>query len=120
MAAWDWDPDSDRTVATESVTDVFGLEAKETLNSSESILRLVHPDDAERQRAIVREAGKRGGNWHTEFRIIRPTDGEVAWLEEWATAKRNQPHSERTFQAANGAFRLHKGSEACRVAWRTN
>ncbi|HMK92190.1 MAG TPA: PAS domain S-box protein [Thermoleophilia bacterium] len=87
MAYWDWDAATDRTITSPSASDVFGLAPGEALDSSAVRLRLVHPDDLERYGALVRSAGERGDGWHSEFRIIRPADGRVAWLEEWATAE---------------------------------
>jgi PAS domain S-box-containing protein len=88
MAYWDWDAATDRTVASPTASEVFGLTPGDTLDSSAYGFRLVHPDDLERHMALVRSAGERGEGWHSEFRIIRPIDGEVAWLEERASAER--------------------------------
>ncbi len=89
MAFWDWDPETDRTVASDTISDLFGLPAGETLDSSAYGFRLVHADDRERHRAVVQRAGKEGGSWHHEFRIVRPRDGRVVWLEERATTRRD-------------------------------
>ncbi|MFL5539695.1 MAG: PAS domain S-box protein, partial [Longimicrobiaceae bacterium] len=85
MVAWEWDPVHDRTITSDTAADVFGLLPGETLDSSAAWLRLMHPLDAERHRALVRRAGERGEGWHAEVRIVRPRDGRVAWLEERAT-----------------------------------
>lgn len=86
MAYWDWDARTDTTIGSPSMSDVFGLQPGETVESSESGLRLVHPDDRDRVRASVWGAREQGKGWHIEFRIVRPRDGQVAWLEERATA----------------------------------
>lgn len=88
MAAWTWDPISDHTIASDTASDVFGLLPGESLESSAQGFQLVHPDDVERHRTLVQRAGERGESWHSEFRIIRPRDGQIAWLEERATAAR--------------------------------
>lgn len=88
MAAWEWDLITDQVIASDTMVDLFGLVPGERWHSSAQGFRLVHPDDLERHRATV-EAGRReGGSWHSEFRIIRPRDGQIAWLEERATATR--------------------------------
>jgi PAS domain S-box-containing protein len=82
MAAWEWNPATDALTASDRMADVFGLLSGETLASSMAGFRLVHPDDIERHRAIVHAAVERGEGFYSEFRIIRPVDGRVAWLEE--------------------------------------
>lgn len=88
MCAWEWDPVADRAVTSDTATAVYGLRPGESLDSSRTGFGLVHPDDVGGHRELVRRAVETGGNWHTEFRIVRPVDGKVAWLEERATAER--------------------------------
>jgi len=89
MAWWDWDPATDQVNASDTMDDLFGLMPGETFQSSAQSFQLVHPDDVDRHRAMVERAGALGESWHSEFRIIRPRDGAVAWLEERATVKRD-------------------------------
>jgi PAS domain S-box-containing protein len=67
------------------MSDVFGLREGETLDFEMFRNTLVHPDDRERHQVLVRHARTRDEGWHAEFRIVRPRDGEIAWLEERAT-----------------------------------
>jgi PAS domain S-box-containing protein len=94
MTAWEWYPEVDQTIASPSATDVFGLEAGMSLDSSADYFRLIHPQDRERYISLVRQAVDGGKSWHTEFRIIRPRDGQVAWLEERANVSRD-PETDR-------------------------
>jgi PAS domain S-box-containing protein len=87
--AWEWEPASDRVAASETASDVYGLLAGDTLQSSAQAFALVHPEDVERHRAIVQGATQRGEGFRSEFRIIRPRDGQVAWLEERGSARRD-------------------------------
>src|SRR3712207_6301336 len=89
MATWDWDPATDQVTGSDTMDDLFGLRPGETLQSSAQGFGLVHPDDVDRHRELVEWAVERDESWHNEFRIIRPRDGAVAWLEERATAKRD-------------------------------
>ena len=82
MAAWEWDTAADTVKASDTIADVFGLLPGETIASSTAGMRLVHPEDRDRHRSIVQAAAKRGEGFHSEFRVIRPVDGRVAWLEE--------------------------------------
>ncbi len=86
MAAWTWDPATDEMTASETGDEIFGLRPGETLQSSARDFQLVHPADRDRHRALVLNAAASGESWHAEYRIIRPRDGRVAWLEERASA----------------------------------
>jgi two-component system CheB/CheR fusion protein len=86
MATWDWDLTTDKAFASESATEVLGLVPGKSFSASVQGLKLVHPDDVDHHRDLIRRAAKHGESWHTEFRIIRPCDGELAWIEERATA----------------------------------
>jgi len=86
MGVWEWDQQAANiTARSEGVSSVLGLAQGETLNSGEFGFGLVHPDDLDHYKALVQRAAERNEGWHTEFRIIRPSDGNVAWLEEVAT-----------------------------------
>jgi PAS domain S-box-containing protein len=89
MATWSWDPATDRLTASDTLSEVFGLRSGEAIERTADGMRLIHPDDVERHRAKVQEAIRTGGSWHSEFRIVRPRDGRVAWLEERALALRD-------------------------------
>jgi PAS domain S-box-containing protein len=82
MAAWEWNPVTDVVTGSDTIANVYGLLSGETIKSSTAGLRLVHPEDLERHRSIVFGAAQRSEGFHSEFRIIRPIDGRVAWLEE--------------------------------------
>ena len=84
MAYWRWDPEVDEVRASSTMEALFGLKAGEEWQSSAQGLALVHPEDRARHRAIVEEAARKGEGWETQFRIIRPCDGQIAWLEERA------------------------------------
>ena len=89
MATWEWNPQADVITASESLNDLYGLLPGEGIRRSGQGFPLVHPEDLERHRAIVQTAAREGGSWHSEFRIIRPRDGKVIWLEERALATRD-------------------------------
>lgn len=87
MAAWEWDATNDRIEVSETVVDVFGLRPDQSLRTSLEGFSLLHPDDVDRHRALVHGSLREGGSYFSQFRIIRPIDGELAWLEERGTAK---------------------------------
>jgi PAS domain S-box-containing protein len=84
MATWDWDPVIDRITASPAHHLLFGLSSEQEFATSAHGYALVHPDDREAHRARVEAAMRAGGPWHSEFRIVRPCDGQIAWLEERA------------------------------------
>jgi PAS domain S-box-containing protein len=84
MAAWEWDSVNDICNASDTANDVYGLRADQRFTDSIVGFGLVHPDDREKHSNFVRGKAERGEDYHTEFRIIRPRDGRLAWLEERA------------------------------------
>jgi PAS domain S-box-containing protein len=89
MTAWEWDPARDEVRTSSTVSEVFGLLPGTTFQSSVEGFGLVHPDDLDRHRAVVENAVRNCEGFHDEFRIVRPIDGKIAWLEERGTASRD-------------------------------
>jgi PAS domain S-box-containing protein len=87
MAHWTWDTATDTLRTSHTIPALFGLREGESLQNSSQSFAMLHPDEHARQRAIVAEATRHGTGWHREFRIIRPCDGRIAWLEERASAQ---------------------------------
>jgi len=92
MASWTWAPATDRLDASASVAQVYGLPPGASLSTGNERLALVHPDDHPSHRRLLARAREQREGWHTEFRIVRPCDGEVAWLEEHASVS-NDPQT---------------------------
>jgi PAS domain S-box-containing protein len=86
MAFWEWDPATDTVCASDTMDDLFGLPAGETFQTGQRGFELVHPDDQPAHREKIAAAAREGGTWHHHFRIIRPRDGKITWLEEHAHA----------------------------------
>ena len=89
MAFWVWDPASDIVSASDTMNELYGMPPGETFKSSRRGFELVHPEDLTEHQAAVEGAAREGGTWHREFRIVRPCDGKVVWLEERAHATRD-------------------------------
>lgn len=83
MVVWEWDPAADQITASDNVRDIFGVPA---LTGMGEVLALLWPDDLPRHQQHVTEIARNGGEYRSEFRITRPADGQMAWLEERATA----------------------------------
>lgn len=72
-----------RTLALEYLSPAFeaiyGQTRAVSLRDPDYWLSMVHPEDLERVRGIVRGV-RRGARASYEFRIVRPADGQVVWI----------------------------------------
>ncbi|MFD1874449.1 PAS domain-containing protein [Hymenobacter bucti] len=68
---------------------VLGLLPGAADATSDTGLALVHPDDRARQQAIFEQASRTGEDFHSIYRIVRPRDGQVRWLEEYGQGTRD-------------------------------
>ena len=89
MGMWEWDPATDGFSGSDSIAEVYGLAPGQQVRTGTEGAALLHSADLQRHRAAVERVAERGGGWHHEFRIVRPRDGEVSWLEERAHAIRD-------------------------------
>ena len=83
MVTWEWTVASDEVVTSENFADVYGLNA---LAGAHEGFALVWPEDHDAHRALVDRVAREGGTYRSDFRITRPVDGRVVWIEERATA----------------------------------
>jgi PAS domain S-box-containing protein len=83
MVAWEWDPMADRIETSENVAEVYGLPGLSRLAEE---FALVVPEDLPAHQEKVSRIVREGGEYQSQYRITRPRDGEVVWLEEHATA----------------------------------
>jgi len=56
---------------------VFGLKDRD-----QEGFNLIHPDDQEKHRKTLETASRSQDEFHHVYRIIRPVDGRIAWIEE--------------------------------------
>ncbi len=75
MIAWDWETSINRLITIGDVSEIYGTDSIQGFS-------LLHPEDASRHQATVENALEKGGSYHSEFRIVRPDNGEVVWIEE--------------------------------------
>jgi PAS domain S-box-containing protein len=81
MAAWTYDLHKDIASTTENLREIYGLASVDGLEHGMS---LVHSEDRSRHRETVAHAVNHGTPYHSVFRIIRPDNGQVVWLDERA------------------------------------
>lgn len=85
MAYWELeDARQDRLTASPTMQELIGMRPGEKLTSTTQGLGLLHPEDRPAHAARVAGAVKRREGWHCQFRIVRPLDDRVIWLEERA------------------------------------
>jgi PAS domain S-box-containing protein len=78
MAAWTWDPHRDVVSTSENFREICGAWSIDGRKHGES---LVHPEDLSRHSEIVDDALKHGTPYQLVFRLVRPDNGQVVWLD---------------------------------------
>lgn len=82
MVAWAWNASTDQIVRSETACEILGL-SPETRNSSGTEgWNLAHPDDLPRHQANVADAIANRSSYISEFRVIRPDNGAVIWVQD--------------------------------------
>ncbi|MBU7584310.1 MAG: PAS domain S-box protein [Nostoc sp. TH1S01] len=82
MVAWTWDAKTGIIHRSANACDVLGLLPEMLVASGEEGWNLVHPDDLQQHQAKVQEAIANQGNYISEFRLLRPDNGEIIWVED--------------------------------------
>lgn len=75
MIAWDWETSINRLITIGDVSEIYGTDSIQGFS-------LLHPEDASRHQATVENAVEKGGSYQSEFRVVRPDNGDVVWIEE--------------------------------------
>jgi PAS domain S-box-containing protein len=79
VGLWHWDIVRNQVEWSDQIYRLHGLEHGTFDGTVEAFAALVHPDDQERVSSALAEALAKGGDYHVEFRTIRP-DGAVIWI----------------------------------------
>ena len=80
MGTWDWNLGSNEVVWSSNMERIHGLDPGTFGGTFEDFKRSLHPDDRDRVLSAITETVESGGEFHVEYRNIRP-DGEVQWLD---------------------------------------
>ncbi|WP_390883630.1 response regulator [Kovacikia minuta] len=82
MVAWTWNGSTDRIIRSETACDILGLSPENLSGSGAEGWNLVHPDDLAGHQATVEAAIANRSNYLSQFRMIRPDNGAVIWVED--------------------------------------
>lgn len=78
IAAWQYDPRTDRLLTQGAGAELWGSEFQAMLATGNGFFDLVHPDDRATLRAILKEAVANGTPYSAEYRVLNPERG-VRW-----------------------------------------
>lgn len=78
MGRWEWDLQADSSFWDQRMYELLGLDASHPAESR-LLLALVDSRDRNALQDALRRAAAGGGDFHTEFRLVRP-HGETVWL----------------------------------------
>jgi PAS domain S-box-containing protein len=96
IASWAWYPHEGRSEWSEETRELLGIDEEQVLRGDTSLFfELVHPDDREAIVERLRHAFETGKPTGGEYRIVRPSDGDVRWLREQAEVEvdaNGKPH----------------------------
>src|SRR5881409_1381977 len=78
LGLWIWNIPGDELWVTEKWRKLFGFADSERMTFAR-LLQVVHPGDRERMKQLVQHMFEHGGEYESEYRIIR-TDGSTRWI----------------------------------------
>jgi PAS domain S-box-containing protein len=82
MVAWQWNPADGSVHVSDNADDLFGLPEGIGLTNINQGVALLHPDDIEMYRETFTKTIEDRGSYLIYYRLIRPVDGSVVWMEE--------------------------------------
>jgi PAS domain S-box-containing protein len=83
MATWEWNVRTGAFESSASMALVLGMAPDKVFTTVQEAQQLLHPDDREAHKALVKAGADNGGSWHSEYRMV-VDGGRTVWLEERA------------------------------------
>jgi PAS domain S-box-containing protein len=114
MVAWQLNPSTGNLIVSDNASDVFGLPPGCRLEHRDQLLALVHSEDIERHRMTVVKALDACENYLSQFRLIRPNNGSIIWLEEHGHAIREPDGGVRLIGVAQDISQRKRAEEETR------
>ena len=82
MIAWEYDLDAGRLAISGDAASLYNLPREAIPDRAVAAYRLIHPDDRPRHRKAVEAAIQAVDGYVSQFRLVRPDDGSILWLED--------------------------------------
>jgi PAS domain S-box-containing protein len=83
LGAWSWDLNGDRLRLNASALEMYGLTPEAFTGKGLDFMAVIHPDDRDRFPRVLEGEGSPSVEQHNVFRVIRPDNGELRWIEVW-------------------------------------
>lgn len=88
MGVWQWDIPSGNVSWSGGLAAIHGIEPGSLGGTFEEFQRDTHPDDRAAVAAAMQRVVAEGGEFHAEYRIVRP-DGRMVWVEARGSLERD-------------------------------
>lgn len=82
MGSFEWNSGDQQVKLSDISSEIFGLLPGQPLVTGDQGFLLIHVEDRTHHRQLLKQASVYGEDYHTIYRIIRPGDGRMAWVEE--------------------------------------
>lgn len=82
MVTWDWNVKTNLISRSASACEVLGLPFERLTEPEPRSWELMHPEDRLQHHTKVQQAIDTQGHYRSEFRIIRPDNEEIVWVED--------------------------------------
>ena len=93
MGLWEWDILADRITWSEQMYTMLGYSRDEFDPTKDGFLRIVHDDDREMLKGMIKSAFVQGCESHeVDFRVLRGTDDAIVWTQCRGTIRRDDNH----------------------------
>jgi len=90
MGEFEWDIGEDRLIVSARMARITGLPAGPmAAEQGNAVYRYVHPDDVEPLKRAITDGLNKQGRYDVEYRMIRPDDGRVLWMQSSAAPGRD-------------------------------
>lgn len=112
VGSWEWDAGTDGVAASPTMLELLGLPPDAPVLTGARLNAIVLAEDRAAHWRHRPDAARTPGEWRThQYRVLRPSDGRLAWLEE-RVAPAGADASHRTLSGLTWHIRLRKQAEA--------
>lgn len=95
IGSFDWDAERDTAEVSDQLRRILGLSPDHPTTSQHFFTEVAHPDDIDSLRSAFAAAAESESIFKSEFRIIRPVDRQLRWVEAQAGMVHDQGSATR-------------------------